>query len=349
MEYRKIPGTDVKVSKICLGTMNYGQQCSEPDAHEQLDYAVSQGVNFLDTAELYPVPPDKTKQGTTERYIGTWLKKRGNRDDLVIATKVAASTFITTRETWGARAKYDKKNIQDAIDGSLERLQTDYVDIYQVHWPERDMNMFGVRGVEALPEPDDSTPIEETLEALSEIVKSGKVRYIGISNENPWGMNEYLRLAREKGLPRVVTIQNQYSLMNRTFEIGLSEICLRENVGLLAYSPLSFGVLSGKYLGGKKPAGARFTLWDRSSERYNPPQVQPGIAAYVELAQKHGLIPAQMAISFVNDRPFVTSNIIGATTMEQLKEDIATADMRLSGDVMTGIAEIYKVKPDLQC
>lgn len=329
--------------------MNWGQQCTEADAHEQLDYALAQGVNFIDTAEIYPIPPDPAKQGTTERFIGTWLKKRGKRDSLVIASKIAASSSIRTRQIWsGSRTKYDRRNILEAIEGTLERLQTDYIDLYQVHWPERDMNMFGVRGVEELPE-DSGTPIEETLEALSEVVKSGKVKYIGISNESPWGLNEYLRLAREKGLPRVVTIQNQYSIMNRTFEIGLSEICLRESVGLLPYSPLGGGVLSGKYLGGAKPAGARHTIFDRNRARYNAPHLQSAIAAYVELARKHGLDPAQLALAFVNDRAFVTSNIIGATTLEQLKTDIASAGIQLSEEVMADIAELYKVMPDPQC
>jgi aryl-alcohol dehydrogenase-like predicted oxidoreductase len=326
--------------------MNWGQQCSESDAHEQLDYAISQGINFIDTAEMYPIPPDPAKQGTTERFIGTWLKKRGKRDNLIIASKVAASNNIRTRKIWsGTRTKYDKRNILEAIDGTLERLQTAYIDIYQVHWPERDMNMFGVRGVERL-SGNDGTPIEETLEALSEVVKAGKVRYVGVSNESPWGLNEYLRVAKEKGLPRVVTIQNQYSLTNRTFEIGLSEICLREGVGVLPYSPLDGGVLSGKYLAGAQPAGARHTLFDRNRARYNNQFVQNAVAAYVGVAKKHGLEPAQMALAFVNDRAFTTANIIGATTMEQLKADIASADMRLSEEVMKDIAEVYSTYPD---
>lgn len=345
MEYRNIPGTDLRVSKICLGSMNWGQQCTEADAHEQLDYALTQGVNFIDTAEVYPIPPDPSKQGSTERYIGTWLKKRGKRDDLIIASKVAASHNIRTRKIWsGTHTKYDRRNILEAIDGTLERLQTDYVDIYQVHWPERDMNMFGVRGVEKLGE--DGTPIEETVDALSEVVKSGKARYIGVSNENPWGLNEYLRVAREKGLARIVTIQNQYSLTNRTFEIGLSEICLREGVGVLPYSPLDGGVLSGKYLGGAKPPGARHTIFDRNRERYNSKYVQSAVAAYVGIAKKHGLDPAQMALAFVNDRAFTTSNIIGATTMDQLKADIASASMSLSDAVMSDIAGVYAAFPD---
>lgn len=345
MEYTNLPGTDVQVSKICLGSMNWGQQCTEADAHEQLDYALTQGINFIDTAEIYPIPPDPAKQGTTERYIGSWLKKSGKRDDLVIASKVAASNVIRTRETWGARTKYDRKNILDAIDGTLSRLGTDHIDLYQVHWPERSTNYFGIRGFESLAE-EQTTPIEETLDALGEVVRSGKVRYIGVSNETPWGLSEYLRVAREKGLPRVVTVQNQYSLVNRTFEIGLSEMCLHEQVGLLAYTPLDGGTLSGKYLNGAQPEKARHVLYERNRERYNGKYVQNAVAAYVAVAKKHGLDPAQMALSFVNDRSFTTANIIGATTMEQLKADIASIDMHLSADVMADIQEVYRTYPD---
>lgn len=322
--------------------MNWGQQNTEAEGHQQLDYALTQGINFIDTAELYPVPPERDKQGRTENYIGSWLKKRGKRDDLIIASKVAGPSTLIQRR---AETKLDRANILEAIDGTLARLQTDYVDIYQVHWPDRTTNFFGTRGLEKLPE-EDVVPIEETLEALAEVVKSGKARYIGVSNETPWGVHEYLRVASEKSLPRIVSIQNQYSLINRTYEVGLSEMTLREEIGLLAYSPLSFGVLSGKYLGGTRPEGARFTLWDRSSARYNAPQSQEAIRLYAELAKANGMTAATMALSFVNDRPFVTSNIIGATTMEQLKEDIASVDVKLSDDVLKGIAQIYKEHPD---
>lgn len=326
--------------------MNWGQQNTEQDAHEQLDYAVSQGINFIDTAEIYPIPVDPEKQGTTERYIGSWLKKRGKREDLVIASKTASSNLIRTRPIYGDRTKFDRKNILQAIDGTLERLGTEYVDLYQLHWAERFPRVWGQRGFEKLNDFPDATPIEETLEALQEIIKAGKVRYIGLSNETPWGMVEFLRLAREKALPRVVTIQNQYDLTNRTFEIGLSEICMRENVGLLPYSPLGGGALSGKYLSAVQPAKARHTLFPGNRERYNGAHVQAGIQAYVDVAKKHGLDPAQMALAFVNSRVFVTSNIIGATTMEQLKADIASIDLELSSEVMADIAEVYKKLPD---
>ena len=337
MEYRTIPRTDLKVSAICLGSMNWGQQNTEAEAHAQLEYATSHDVNFIDTAEAYPIPPEKEKRGRTESYIGSWLKKRGERDDLVIASKVEGS--------WDGEGVPDRKRVREAIEGSLRRLQTNHLDLYQVHWPSRKTNFFGARGFENLGAEDIS--IEEILDALNEeVVKPGKARYIGVSNETPWGVHEYLRLANEKSFPRIVTIQNQYSLLNRTFEIGLSELALREEIGLLAYSPLSFGVLSGKYLDGARPSGARFTLWERNAPRYNAPYVQETIRFYVELAKKNGLDPAQMAIAFVASRPFVTSAIVGATSVEQLKNDIAAIDVKLSPEILKGIAEIYKTHPD---
>jgi aryl-alcohol dehydrogenase-like predicted oxidoreductase len=346
MKYKKLNGTDINVSLICLGTMNWGQQNTETEAHQQLDYAISQDVNFIDTAEIYPVPPDPEKQGRTETYLGSWLKKSGKRDGLIIASKVSPSDVIRTRQIAGDRNRPDRANILAAIDGSLSRLQTDHLDLYQVHWPDRKTNFFGPRGFEAVAEKDESTSIEETLDTLKDVIRSGKVRYIGISNETPWGLNEYLRLAREKGLPRVVTIQNQYSLTNRTFEIGLSEIALRENIGLLPYSPLAMGVLTGKYLDGARPIGARFTIRERNSARYNPAHAQEATRKYVELAKSNGLDPATLALAFVNSRSFVTSNIIGATSLEQLKVNIASADVELSKDTLDAIAKIYTEHPD---
>ncbi|MDE2031161.1 MAG: NADP(H)-dependent aldo-keto reductase [Patescibacteria group bacterium] len=344
MKYKKIPNTDLEVSEICLGSMNWGQQNTEEDAHRQLDYALSQGINFIDTAEVYPIPVDPAKQGTTERYIGSWLEKTGNRKKIILATKVCVSTDITTRDT-GTIPHYDRKSIREAIDGSLSRLKTDYIDIYQIHWPERKTNFFGIRGYKYY-EKDESTKIEETLEALNELVKEGKVRYIGVSNETPWGVSEYLRIAKEKGYPRIVTIQNQYSLLNRTFEIGLAEIVTNEHIGFLPYSPLSMGVLSGKYLGGAKPEKARFTVTKRNSERYNPEHAQVAIARYVEIAKKYNLDPSQMALAFVLSRPFNTSVIIGATTIEQLSSDIKSADLVLSDEVLNEIESVYKEIPD---
>jgi len=343
MKFRNIPHTDIAVSVICLGSMNWGQQNTEADAHEQLDYAMTQGVNFIDTAEMYPVPPTKEKQGLTESYIGSWLAKRKNRNDLVIASKVSGpSTLVRTRDN---ASRLDRAGIRSAIDGTLGRLGVDHVDLYQVHWPQRKTNFFGIRGFDGPVQPDD-VPIEETLEALAEVVQAGKARHIGVSNETAWGVHEYLRLAQEKNLPRIVTIQNQYSLTNRTYEVGLSELTLREGVGLLVYSPLSKGVLTGKYLGGARPAGARFTLFERDSGRYNPPHAQEAIRRYVELAKSHGLDPSQMALAFINDRSFVTANIIGATSLEQLKADIASIDLVLPPEVLEGIATIYRELPD---
>jgi len=345
MEMRKLPGTDAQVSSLCLGTMNFGQQCDEANAHEQLDYAVNDGINFIDTAEIYPIPPDKTKQGLTEMYVGTWLAKRKDRDKLIIATKVGSRGQSNSMRTRDAKAGLTKKSILEAIDGSLRRLQTDYVDVYQVHTPERHLNIFGVRGWPEL-DGDDGAPIEETLDALGELVKSGKVRYIGVSNESPWGMMQYLRIAKEKDLPRIITIQNQYSLLNRTFEIGHSEICLRENIGLLAYSSLNMGVLSGKYLGGAMPPGARFTIYERNRARYNPPHAQPAIERYMQIAKDAGITPSQLALAFVRERKFTTSVIIAATKIEQLAEDIKAGDIKLSPDTYAAIEQAYKEMPD---
>jgi aryl-alcohol dehydrogenase-like predicted oxidoreductase len=351
MHYKKLPGTEIEVPTICLGTMTWGQQNTEEQAHEQLDYAVEErGLKFIDTAEMYPVPPTPELQGTTERFIGTWLAKRGKRDDLILASKVTPSDMIRTRKIElnhdGSKSRLDRKSIREAIEGSFERLGVDYLDLYQVHFPERKANFFGTRGVIELEPNEDATPIEETLDAMTELMKEGKVRAIGVSNETAWGINEYLRIAKEKGLAHISTTQNQYSLTNRTYEIGLSEIGLRENVGLLAYSPLSMGVLSGKYLGGARPEGARFTLTNRNSARYNSPAAQPAVEAYVAIAKKHGIDPAAMAISFVASRPFVTSAIFGATTLDQLKINISAGELDLSPEIFAEIEEVYKAIPD---
>jgi aryl-alcohol dehydrogenase-like predicted oxidoreductase len=350
MNYRKIPGTEIEVPSICLGTMTWGRQNTEEDAHAQLDYAVEErGLKFIDTAEIYPIPPEPELQGTTEKFIGTWLKKRGKRDDLVIASKVAPSDYIRTRKITltpeGNKSRLDRKSIREAIEGSFERLGVDYLDLYQVHFPERKSNFFGMRGY-VHDSADAPTPIEETLDALTELVKEGKVRAVGVSNESAWGVSEYLRLSREKDLARISTIQNQYSLTNRLYEIGLAEMGIRENVGLLAYSPLSMGALSGKYIGGARPEGARFTLFERNSARYNSDTSQPAIEQYVAIAKKHEIDPAAMAIAFVASRPFVTSAIFGATTLEQLKTNISAGDLELSSEIFAEIDAVYKKYPD---
>ena len=343
MQYKKLGSSDLEVSELCLGTMTWGVQNTEEDAHEQLDYAVSEGINFIDTAEMYPVPPSSELQGLTETYIGNWLKKTGKRNDVMIATKVAGpNNFIRTRET---PVSLSRENVLAAIDTSLERLQTDHIDLYQVHWPQRLSNFFGIRNFEG-PVDEGSVTIEETLSALAELVKAGKVRHVGVSNETPWGVSEYIRLANEKGLPRIVSIQNQYSLLNRTFEIGLSEMCLRENIGLLPYSILDGGVISGKYLDGAKPEGARYSLSERNSDRYNAPAVQEAVAAYVELAKKHNLDITDIAVAFITSRLFVGSNIIAASKMDQLKANIAAGSMELSPELLSDIQDLYTRMPD---
>lgn len=336
--------TDLEIPEICLGTMNWGQQNSEAEAHAQLEYAVDErGIRFIDTAELYPVPASRDKQGLTETYLGNWLKKRGKRDDLIIASKVNCGEMVSSRRS-GYR--YDRANIREALHGTLKRLGTSYVDIYYIHWPERDANFFGVRGVTKVSD-ERTTPIRETLKALSELVDEGKIRYVGISNETPWGVMEYLRLAREVGLPRVEIIQNQYSLTNRTFEIGLSEMVLREQMALAVYSPLNGGVLSGKYLEGQRPADARFTLFENNAARYRHERSETVVRRYVEIARRHELDPAQMALAFVRSRPFVTTTIIGATSLEQLKRDIDSFDITLPADVLDEIEAVHQELPDM--
>ncbi len=340
METRPLGRTGLNVSVICLGTMTFGEQNSEAEAHEQLDYAVDQGLNFIDTAEMYPVPPRAETQGRTEAHVGSWLAKRGRRDDLIIATKVAGPGQMD----WiRGGPRLDSAQIGAAIDTSLQRLRTDYIDLYQVHWPERSTNYFGKLGYSASKHV--GVPIDETLTALDKAVTAGKIRHIGVSNETPWGVAEYLRLADTQGLPRIHSIQNPYSLLNRTFEVGLAEFSHREQVGLLAYSPLAFGTLSGKYLNNAQPARARLTLYERF-QRYSGDLAERTVSRYVHLAREHGIDPAQMALAWVNSRPFLTSNIIGATTMDQLKTNIASAAIKLPRQVRQQIEEIHASQPN---
>jgi len=342
MEYRKLGRTDIEVSVICLGTMTWGEQNTEAEAHEQLDAALAAGVNFIDTAEMYPVPPKAETYALTEQYIGNWLKRRGRRDDIVLASKVVG------RADWleyirDGKVCLDRANIEQALHGSLERLQTDYLDLYQLHWPDRNTNYFGELGYRHAAE--QSVPIEETLRVLADLVQAGKVRQVGLSNETPWGAMEFLRLAEQCGLPRMVSVQNPYSLLNRSFEVGLAEVAHREDCGLLAYSPLGFGVLSGKYLNGQRPENARITLYERFT-RYSNPQVEAASQAYVDLAHEHGLDPAQMALAYVNSRPFLTSNIIGATSMAQLQSNLASIEIHLSEEVLSSIEAIHQRHPN---
>ncbi|MBK1643323.1 NADP(H)-dependent aldo-keto reductase [Thiocapsa imhoffii] len=343
MEFRPLGCTDIRVSALCLGTMTFGEQNDEADAHAQLDRALDAGINFLDTAEMYPVPPRAETMGRTEEFIGTWLQARGCRDRVVLATKVAGPGSWLPHLR-GGHARLDRPNIEAALAGSLKRLRTDYLDLYQLHWPDRETNYFGKLGYSPTDD-DQSVPLLETLEVLGDLVRAGKVRAIGVSNETPWGLMRFLALAEREGLPRMVTIQNPYSLLNRSFEVGLAEIAQREHCGLQAYSPLGFGVLSGKYLNGQRPAGARLTLYERFN-RYSNPQAERATADYVALAQRHGLDPAHMALAWVTSRPFTTSNIIGATTREQLEHNLASLDLHLSDDLISEIDAIHIAQPN---
>jgi aryl-alcohol dehydrogenase-like predicted oxidoreductase len=347
MQYRKLGRTDLDVSLICLGTMTWGSQNSEEEAHAQIDYALDQGVNFLDTAEAYPVTPVRAETtGRTEKYIGSWIAKSGRRADIILATKVAGPGRPNdVRQFRGGNNRLDRRNIEQAIDESLRRLQTDYIDLYQLHWPDRTVPTFGTRGLSQLNDPSNVVPIEETLSALSDLAKAGKVRHVGVSNETPWGVGEFLRASSEQGLPRIASIQNAYNLLNRTFEIGLSEFALREQVGLLAYSPLAAGNLSGKYLGGVIPTGSRRAV-AKQFVRYDTPGEPVASARYVALAHAHGIDPSQLALAFVNSRPFVTSTIIGATSREQLRIDIGSVDVSLAEEVLAEIENIQRTFPD---
>ncbi len=346
MKYRKLGHTDIEVSLIGLGTMTWGEQNTESEAHEQIDYALSQGVNLVDTAEMYPVPPKAETQGRTETYIGTWLAKTGRRNDIVLASKVAGAATDPKRPSHlrSGQTHLDRKNMTEALDASLKRLQTDYLDLYQLHWPDRTTTIFG-RPAYPWKNDEYTVPIEETLEVLQDFVKAGKVRHIGVSNETPWGVAQYLKLAETRKLPRIASIQNPYNLLNRIYENGLSEFSHLEGVGLLAYSPLAMGVLAGKYLNGARPEGARMTLFTRF-DRYSKPQAELATAEYVQLAHDQGLSPATMALAFVNQQPFVTSNLIGATRLDQLKENIDSVEVTLSADVMTTIQSIHQRYPN---
>ena len=346
MQYRPLGQTDIQVSLIGLGTMTWGEQNNEAEAHAQLAMAVDHGINLIDTAEMYPIPPREHTQGDTERMIGRWLQARGQREQLVIATKAVGPSRNPVRPSYfrNGQAKLDRTNLVQAVDDSLRRLQTDYIDLYQLHWPDRSANYFGQLGLEQLKQ-EETVPIEDTLRALEELVNSGKIRHIGVSNETPWGVHQYLKLAEQANLPRIVSIQNPYNLLNRSFEVGLSEFSLREQVGLLAYSPLAFGMLTGKYQNGARPAGARLSLYDRF-QRYLNPRAQQASAAYVALAQEHNLTPVQLAQAFVNTRPFVTSNLIGATTIEQLKENIDSVNVTLSPELRAAVEELHEAMPN---
>ncbi len=340
MKYTTIPNTDIKVSKICLGSMTWGNQNSEAEGHEQIDYALGQGVNFIDTAELYPVPATAEISGRTSKVIGTWLKKSGKRDQVVIASKIAGGGDYTAHiRTTG----FSTSAIKEAIDLELGRLQTDYIDLYQLHWPERDTNRFGVRNFKLDNKWEDN--LNEILHSLDSEIKAGRIRNIGISNENSWGTMRYLEESKNHNLPRVATIQNAYSMLTRTFETDLAEVALRENVGLLAYSPMAFGVLSGKYIKGNAGDNARLKLFPRFA-RYSGEQTTEAAKRYLKIAEDNNMTLAQMSLAFVNQQPFVTSTIVGATNLVQLKENIESIDVTLSDEILEQIDAVHEAVPN---
>ena len=342
MKFRKLGTTDIDVSLICLGTMTWGTQNTEKDAFEQMDYAVSQGINFFDTAEIYSVPPTSDSYGKTEVMIGNWFEKRKNRDKIILASKVAGPGCGWIR---GGGNNFDEKKIGEAIDASLKRLKTDYIDLYQLHWPERSTNYFGSRDFLYNNKEGNWNSFESILEALEKYIKSGKIRHIGMSNETPYGLSRYLEISKNKGAPRMMSVQNPYNLVNRTYEIGMSEISIREKCGLLVYYPLAAGGLSGKYRNGKMPKDSRMALF-KGWERHLNPLAMKAYDKYFNLAKDFNLTMVQLAQSFVNSRPFVTSNIIGATTMDQLKENVESINIEFTDEMMDRVNEIHNNNPN---
>ena len=342
MEYRKLGNTDLKVSSICLGTMTWGEQNTEAEGFEQMDYALDQGVNFWDTAELYAVPPKEETYGHTEIIIGNWFEKTKKRDQVILASKVAGPMRPYLR---GGGYQYGIKNITEALEGSLKRLKTDYIDLYQLHWPERTTNIFGTLGYEH-EDKNDWNQFEDVLGHLKRFIDQGKIRHVGLSNETPWGVNKCLELAKDGTLPRMLSIQNPYSLLNRTFEVGLAEIAIREEIGLLAYSPLASGYLSGKYKNGARPANARITLDPNFWGRYEKPNTEAAVEAYDEIAKKYNLVLSEMALKFCEIQKFMTSVIIGATTMEQLQSNIRSIDVKLTNEIIEDINKVQQLYPN---
>tara|TARA_B100001121_G_scaffold22849_1_gene17727 strand:+ start:6929 stop:7966 length:1038 start_codon:yes stop_codon:yes gene_type:complete len=342
MNYKKLGNTDLDVSTICLGTMTWGEQNTQKEGFDQMDYALDQGVNFWDTAELYAIPPKESTYGRTEEVIGNWFKKSKKRNEVVLATKVAGPGLNWIR---GGGNQYDEKNLNEAVNGSLKRLKTDYIDLYQLHWPERKSNFFGRLGYQHKDDTD-WNKFEDILNSLDKIINSGKIRYIGLSNETAWGLSKFLEISKIKQLPRMMSVQNPYSLLNRTYEVGLAEVSIREKSGLLAYSPLAFGYLTGKYRNGELPKNSRMKLFGDQFMRYKTANGQLAIEKYNEIANKHGLNLTQMSLKFCELQPFMTSVIIGATTMDQLKTDIESVHINLSDDVINDINEIQKIYPN---
>ena len=342
MKFKKLGTTELDVSLICLGTMTWGTQNTEKDAFEQMDYSLDQGVNFFDTAELYSVPPNSDSYGKTEIIIGNWFEKRKNREKIILASKIAGPGCNWIR---GGRNSFDEKTIGEAINGSLKRLKTDYIDLYQLHWPERSTNYFGKRDYTIDSDEGEWNSFESVLEALGKFIKSGKIRYIGMSNETPYGLSRYIELSKSKNLPRMMSVQNPYNLVNRTYEIGMSEISIREKCGLLVYYPLATGALSGKYRNGQMPKNSRQALF-KGWERHLNPLAMKAYEEYFKLAKENNITMAQLAQAFVNSRPFVTSNIIGATTMDQLKENIDSVNIELSDEIVSKINIIHNNNPN---
>ena len=340
MEYNYLPDTNIKVSKICLGTMTWGRQNTQEEAFEQMNFSLENGVNFFDTAELYPVPATPDKYADTEKIIGNWFSKTGNRDKVILATKIAGPGDYTAHIR---KTGFKGNSINEAVEGSLKRLQTDYIDLYQLHWPERITKTFGNRSFQYFNDSWEDN-FEEILNILKSLIDEGKIRHVGLSNENPWGIMKFLEYVK-KGLPKMITIQNPYSLLNRLFEVGSSEICKRESVGLLAYSPLGFGVLSGKYMNKKMPKNSRLDLFP-NLKRYSNVNSFKATELYNEIANKHGISLTDLSLSFVNDRPFVTSNIIGATSISQLKENIESVNVKLSPGIIKEINEVNELIPN---
>ncbi len=353
MKYKKLGTTNLNVSVICLGTMTFGEQNSQSDAFEQMNYAVERGVNFFDTAEIYPVYPKKETYGKSEEIIGNWLKTKKNRDKIILATKVASghpkgigATGLTWIRKGGKNLCFNKDNMIEAVNDSLKRLQTDYIDLYQLHWPERNVAVFGQLDFKYDPFDTDWTPIEEVLENLEHLIKLGKVKYVGLSNETPWGIMNFLKIAKERNLPRMMSVQNGYSLVNRVFDIANSEVSIRENCGLLVYSPLAGGRLSGKYMNEKKPKNSRYTLWPQRFSRHHTKRGELAIAKYVNLAKKYNIAPSTFANSFIINRPFVTSNIIGSTSVKHLEENIKSVDITLTEEMLKDIEDIHLSDPN---
>jgi aryl-alcohol dehydrogenase-like predicted oxidoreductase len=345
MEKRKLGRTDLEVSSLCLGTMTWGEQNSQAEAFEQLDYALENGINFIDTAELYAVPARAETQGRTEEIIGNWFAERGNRDQVILATKVVGRTDSTYFRADGSPGRLNRAQITEAVEGSLRRLKTDYIDLYQIHWPDRNVTQFGANPVvyRTPKQAEDETAIGETLAIMQELVDAGKIRHLGLSNESGWGTMSYLREADAGKGPRPVSVQNAYSLLNRTFEVNMAEVAMREDVGLLAYSALGQGFITGKYLDGKRPANARITLFQNFGGRYKTPGADSAIRAYLKVADDFGLDIAQMALAFATTRPFTTSTILGATSLDQLKSDMKAHDMTISEELEKAIDAVHLV------